>query len=178
MQKNPLLAVLLVLCVVLLCAASMLYVLKESESRQKVAFQVQLNEATLAHKKFEGDLKEMQISNSTLEEKIRSQDEKIKDLHTRLKEERRSYEKVQAQLLAKEAEIAELQTKLQNEEREKQDLLMRLEKQYADYYDMKFQLSSMLKTKEELELKAREMAENGPISLGTVVVRQNDRFKK
>ena len=43
---------------------------------------------------------------------------------------------------------------------------------------MKSQLENLLKTKEELELKAKELAENGPVSLGTVIVRQTAPAKK
>ena len=167
----------LVACAVLFCAASVFYVLKEREEKEKLSLRSELSQASDHQKKLEADLHELQVSNSSFQERIKFQEDKISELAQSVEAVRAEREKAQAVVLEKESEIEKLRAQIQNAEREKRDLLSRLDKQYAEYYDMKFQLNSILKTKEELEKKARELAENGPVYLGTVIIRQNEGSK-
>ena len=48
-----------------------------------------------------------------------------------------------------------------------------LEKLNERFLSMKFQLENLMKTKEELEVKAKEIVEQEGVSLGTVVIRQS-----
>jgi chromosome segregation ATPase len=153
-------------------AAVTLYFLKENEKNEKLHIRQELTDTVAAQKKLELDLQTAQLSVASLEEKVKSQEEIILNIKHSLDEQKELREKVESQILVKEAEIQGLRNQAFKAEEEKRDLQVRLEKQYEDYYDMKTQLGNILKTKEELEAKAKELAENGPISLGTVVVRQ------
>lgn len=160
------------LMIVAIGAAVVLYFLKENEKNEKIHIRQELTDTVSAQKKLEVDLQTAQLSAAALEERVKSQEEIILNIKHNLDEQKAMREKVESQILVKEAEIQELRSQAHKAEEEKRDLQVRLEKQYEDYYDMKTQLGNLLKTKEELEAKTKELAENGPVSLGTVVVRQ------
>lgn len=153
--------------------ASVFYFLKEKEKNEKLSVSLQLTEAVSSQKKLEESLQTLRISGASLEEKVQSQEEIILTIKHSLDEQQALRQKAESEITIKESEIRELRAQVLRAEEEKRDLQSRLEKQYEDYYNMKTQLSTILKTKEELEAKAKELAENGPVSLGTVVIRQN-----
>lgn len=164
---------LVVLLVVAVSTASVLFFLKDGETRDKQRVSKELDGLALAEKKLEADLQALQVASAALKEKTQYQEERLASVARDLEEQRLLRQKAEAAIAVKEGEIGELRKQIQRAGEEKKDLEGRLEKQYEDYYLMKNQLSDMLKTKEALEQKAKELAENGPVSLGTVIVRSN-----
>ena len=156
-----------------IAAAGVFYYLKENEKNEKLRIGAQLTEAVSSQKKLETDLQALQLSAASLEAKLKSQEEKITSIQAELGEQQELRQKAEWQITLKQAEIESLKTQIHKGEDAKRDLQSKLEKQYEDYYNMKTQLANVLKTKQELEAKAKELAENGPVSLGTVVVRRN-----
>ena len=161
------------LLVVAVSAASVFYFLKEVERKDKMRVRQELDGLALSEKKLEGDLQNLQVASASLKEKVQYQEITIASVTLELEEQRALRQKAEGAIAVKEGEINEIKKQLERAREEKQELERRLEKQYEDYYVMKSQLSDLLKTKEALEEKAKELAENGPISLGTVIVRPN-----
>ena len=156
-----------------LCTASVFYFLKENEAGEKLRAQRQLEGVTQAQRKLEGDMMDLRVSSAELREKISRQEETIASLTQDLTEQRSLRQKAEAEIAVKQAEMEGLHERIRKADEARAELENRLEKQYEDYYQMKTQLGTLLKTKEELEQKAKELAENGPVSLGTVIIRQN-----
>lgn len=153
--------------------ASMLYFLKETERQEKLRVREELNETVSLKKKLETEISKLKASTASLEGRLKSHEEVIATIKQNLDEQQLLRQKAEVDLFVKQTEIENLKNQIRKADDEKRDLQSRLEKQYEDYYNMKTQLSSILKTKEELEARAKELAENGPVSLGTVIIRQN-----
>ena len=169
-SKSFLLRVLLAVAVF---TALILFFVKESEKREKLLIHHELDALKLSQKKLESDLVESRVSAESLKEKVRLQEETIAATARNLQEEEALRRTAEQTVAVKDIEIGELRKQIQKLEQDNDDLGSRMEKQYENYYQMKTQLEALLKTKEELEQKAKDLAENGPVSLGTVIVRQH-----
>ena len=78
-----------------------------------------------------------------------------------------------AKIQEKELQIQNLKSKIDEVKSEKQGVLRDLDKLYQHHLKTEFQLENLTKTKEELEKKAKEIAEKEGVSLGTVVIKQS-----
>ena len=66
-----------------------------------------------------------------------------------------------------------MKTKVEYIRAEKEYAVKSLEKLNEEYLNMKFHLENLIKTKEELEVKAKELSEKEGVALGTVVIKQS-----
>ncbi len=158
-----------------LCLAAVFYFLKENEAGLRLSAQKQLAEVSESQKNLEEDMTELRFSSEQLKEKLAHHEETILSLTADLEEQRQLRQKAESEIEVKKAEIEQLQERIRAADKDRDEIEKRLEKQYEDYYQMKTQLGLLLKTKAELEQKAKELAENGPVSLGTVILRSNSR---
>src|SRR3989338_5565869 len=92
----------LVACAMLFCATTIFYVLKEREKKERLSLQHELTQAFDSQKKLEAELHEIQISNSTFQERIKSQEDKINQLTQAMEAANAEREKAQAVVFEKE----------------------------------------------------------------------------
>lgn len=159
--------------VILLYSTIVLFVIKESEKDKRIALQKRLDEVIVAKQDVETRMREMELLSVEIRSDLKLQREKVSMLTERLEEEKKLCAKYSGQLQQREFEMQSLKTKLQEEEAEKESLLKRLEKMNEEYLGLKFQLENLMKTKEEMEAKARELADKEGVSLGTIVINQS-----
>lgn len=156
----------------LLFAAVFLYIMKENERDKRVGLQRQVDELMMKEQAFEAKLKETEIANAQMAASIKFQEEKINMLAKSLEDEKEERGKNLAKIQGKEIETQNLKAKIEEVKAEKEGALKSLEKLNEEYLNMKFYMENLIKTKEELEKKAKDLAEREGVSLGTVVIKQ------
>ncbi len=161
------------LSIVLLCTTVSFYILKENEKEKKIAIQKSLDETKAAKQSLENRLKDIEITNAELKTSIKSQEEKISMLSQTIEGEKLANKGYLANIQERDSDIEKLKAKIEEEKAEKEALLNQLEKLNENYLNMKFHLENLIKTKEELEKKAKELAEKEGISLGAIVIKQS-----
>lgn len=159
--------------VILLYAAIVLYVMKENERGKVTALQKRVEEVTVVKDLLEVKMKEVEIANAELKTAIKSDEEKITALTKTFDDEQAAHGRDVARLQQNEAELKSVKAKLDEERTERDDLAKRLERLNEEYLNLKFQLENLLKTKEEMERKAKEMADKEGVSLGTIVIKRS-----
>ncbi len=160
--------------ILLLFTIIFLYVTKANERDKGVGLQKQVEELTIKGQNFEARLKETEIANAQMASSIKFQEEKINILAKELEDEKAANGKSIAKIQEKESEIQNLKARIEEAKAEKRGIARDLEKLYDHHLKMEFQLENVLKTKEELENRAREVAEKEGVSLGTVVIKQSN----
>ncbi|MDO8535934.1 MAG: hypothetical protein Q7S30_02870 [Candidatus Omnitrophota bacterium] len=165
-------AISFIIIVLLLFTTIFLYITKESEKDKRISLQRQVEELTIKGKNFEDKLKETEITNAQMAASIKFQEEKINMLVKGLEDEKEARARSIASMQAKEIEAANLKAKIDEVKAQKEDVMRSLEKLNEEYLNMKFHLENLIKTKEELEVKAKELSEKEGVSLGTVIVKQ------
>lgn len=163
----PFIAILL-----LLFTTVFLYIMKENERDKRIGLQRQVDELIMKEQGFEAKLKETEIANAQMAASIKFQEEKINMLAKSLEDEKEERGKNLAKIHGKEIEIQNLKAKIEEIKTEKEGALRSLEKLNEEYLNMKFYMENLIKTKEELEKKAKDLAEKEGVSLGTVVIKQ------
>lgn len=158
--------------ILLLFAAVFLYIMKENERDKRVGLQRQVDELMMKEQAFEAKLKETEIANAQMAASIKFQEEKINMLAKSLEDEKEERGKNLAKIQGKEIETQNLKAKIEEVKAEKEGALKSLEKLNEEYLNMKFYMENLIKTKEELEKKAKDLAEREGVSLGTVVIKQ------
>lgn len=163
-----------VVAVILLSFTSLsLYVAKAMETDKRLSIQKRLDAISLEKTALETRVKELESSQSISDSNARAQEEKIaaltKDLETAKTANGASYASIQE----RESEIRRLKARIEELSQDKQKAMQDLEAMNERALNMKFQLENLLKTKEEMEKKAKEIANSEGVSLGTVVIRQN-----
>ncbi|MFA5084885.1 MAG: hypothetical protein WC482_00795 [Candidatus Omnitrophota bacterium] len=166
-------AISLLVIILLLFAAIFLYVTKEGERNKRISLQKQIEELTIKGQNFEVKLKEAEIANIQMAASIKFQEEKINLLTKGLEDEKEARGRNLAKIQEKEIEIQNLRAKMEEIKIEKRGIARDLEKLYEHHLNMEFQFENLIKTKEELEKKAKELAEKDGVSLGTVVIKQS-----
>ena len=161
------------LTLVFLSLSVALYLSDQRNRRENAVLTAELDHATAVKQELKKKLQELDYEKKALEINIKFHEEKIQLLTQQLDQERAELKDAEAKLIMKDSEIERMRTLLGREREEKTALSERIDKQAEDVFALREQLRTMLKTKEELEKKARDLAENGPVSLGTIVVRQN-----
>ncbi len=146
---------------------------REVEKKEKVRVQEELKVAVEKQNALQESLNQIRTSAEGLDQEVKSQDLHIQDLMTRLSQQETLRLSAEQEIAKKISEIEELRKLIAKIEAEKKDIELRLEQQYAQYYEMRAHLEATIKTKEELELRAKDLAENGPVSLGAVIIRQS-----
>lgn len=162
-----------VVIVLLLFAVGSLYVMKENEKEKRTNLQRQVDALTIEKQNFEVRLKDLEVANAQAASSIKFQEEKISALVKDLGDEKAASGKNISRLQDKEFEIESLKTKIEEIKAEKLEMQKNAEKLNEDYLNMKFQLQNLIKTKEELEKKAKEIADKEGVSLGTVVIKRS-----
>ncbi len=161
----------------LLCASVgvsvVFYQDREAEKREKTRIHEELKQAVETQKELQASLNEIQTSAAGLDQQVKSQDLHIQDLMARLSQQESLRLSAEQEIAKKISEIDELRKLIAKIEAEKKDIELRLEQQYAQYYEMRAHLEATIKSKEELEIRAKDLAENGPVSLGAVIIRQS-----
>jgi chromosome segregation ATPase len=165
-------AISFIVIILLLFTTIFLYITKESEKDKRISLQKQVEELTIKGQNFEAKLKETEIANAQMAASIKFQEEKINMLAKGLEEEKEARSRSLASIQAKEIEAQNLKSKIEEIRAEKEGVMKGLEKLNEEYLNMKFHLENLIKTKEELEIKAKELSEKEGISLGTVIVKQ------
>ena len=160
--------------ILLLLTTIFLYMMKENERDKGISLQKQVEELTIKGQSFEAKLKETEIANAQMATSIKFQEDKINILAKDLEDEKAANGKSTAKIQEKESEIQNLKAKIEEVKAEKRGIAKDLEKLYEHHLKMEFQLENVLKTKEELENRAREVAEKEGVSLGTVVIKQSN----
>lgn len=150
-----------------------LFVMKEGEKDRRITLQKRFDDLTVTKSELEMKLKETESANSEIKANIKFQEDKISMLTQRLEEEKAQTARSTAKFQEKEIQIQNLKVRIDEEKTEKAGLIKQLEKINADYLAMKVQLEYMMKSKEEVEKKAKEMAEKEDVSLGTIVITQS-----
>ncbi|OGW93498.1 MAG: hypothetical protein A3G36_02525 [Omnitrophica bacterium RIFCSPLOWO2_12_FULL_45_13] len=158
--------------ILLLFTAVFLYIMKENERDKRVGLQRQVDELMMKEQAFEAKLKETEIANAQMAASIKFQEEKINMLAKSLEDEKEERGKNLAKIQGKEIETQNLKAKIEEVKAEKEGALKSLEKLNEEYLNMKFYMENLIKTKEELEKKAKDLAEREGVSLGTVVIKQ------
>ena len=154
---------LMIACSILLCVVVTLFVMKEAEKDRRINTQKKLDETVAIEKELERTLHGLEIANADLKGTIRLQEEKINVIAERLNVS-------EAGIKEKDAELGTLRARMEDAIREKEELSKRLDKSFEDYLSIKFQLENLVKTREELEKRAKDIAEKEGISLGTIVI--------
>lgn len=149
-----------------------LFIMKEAEKDKRVTLQKRHDDLTTVKQELETKLKEIESANAEIKANVRFQEDKIAMLTQRLEEERSQNARSFTRFQEKEIQIQNLKVRIDEEKAEKAGLIRQLEKMNADYLAMKVQLEYMIKSKEEVEKKAKEMAEKQDVSLGTIVITQ------
>lgn len=160
--------------ILLLFAVVSLYVIKENEKEKRTNLQRQVDSLTIEKQNLEGKIKELELTGAQTASSIKFQEEKISALAKDLEDEKAAVVKNINVLQEKEFEIQSLKTKIEEMKAEKTEIQKSAEKLNEDYLNMKFQLQNLIKTKEELEKKAKEIAEKEGVSLGTVVIKRSN----
>lgn len=171
-ESKILSAISVVTIILLLFTTIFLYITRESERDKRMGLQKQVEELTIKGQNFEAKLKETEIANAQMAASIKFQEEKINMLVKGLEDEKEARSKSLASVQAKELETQSLKAKIEEIRAEKEGVMRNLEKLNEEYLNMKFHLENLIKTKEELEVKAKELSEKEGISLGTVIVKQ------
>lgn len=172
-DDNIFLIALLITVVFLLFSVFALFVMKEGEKDKRLTLQKQFDTLTTEKQVVEGKLKEMEITHAQALSNIKFQEEKIAMLSKSINDEKAINNTNTTKIQEKEFEIQRLKTKVDEVLAEKRGALMDLEKLNERHLNMKFQMENLMKTKEELEKKAKEVAEQEGVSLGTVVIKQS-----
>ena len=172
-ENNIQLTILSMAAAVFLCLAAFFFFLKETEHREKTALKTNFDKVVTSEEDLKKQLKELEISKSELETTVKFHEDKITLLTRGLEAEETRLKQSESKLLQKDMDIDELKAKLAQAIQERDALVQRLDKQSEEVYSLKYQLDTILKSKEELEKKARDLAEKGPVSLGTIVIKQN-----
>lgn len=158
--------------ILLLFAAGSLYMMKENEKDKRINLQRQVDTLTIEKQNLEVRLKESEVANTQAASAIKFQEEKIGMLSKNLEDEKTAADKNITRLQEKEFEIQNLKARIEEARAEKQEAQRNTEKLNEDYLNIKFQLENLIKTKEELEKKAKELADKEGVSLGTVVIKR------
>ena len=156
----------------LLFATVSLYMVKESEKDKRINLQKQVEELLSKEQDLDAKIKDMELANAQMAANTKFQEEKISMISKYLEDERAANSKNLAKMQEKEFEIQSLKAKIEEAKTDKESAASNLEKLNENYLNMKFQLENLLKTKEELEKKAKDVAEKEGISLGTVVIKR------
>ena len=159
--------------ILLLFTTVFLYIMKENERDKRSGLQRQVDELMIKGQGFEAKLKETEIANAQMAVSIKFQEEKISMLAKSLEDEKDARSKNLAKIQGKEIETQNLKAKIEEVKAEKEGVLKSLEKLNEEYLNMKFYMENLIKTKEELEKKAKDLAEKEGVSLGTVVIKQS-----
>ena len=177
MQKNINLSFILlsVLAAMLLVSLALLYNQKEAEQKMRANTERRLEEALVAKKALEAKLREAESENASIRNSLKAGEEKFAALSRSLEEEKASVAKTASGAQEKEAQIALLKARLAESDKERERLLRDLERLNNEHLQLKFYFENMMKTKEEMDKKAKEIAEKQGVSLGTIVVQQDSR---
>jgi len=160
---------------ILLITTIAFYVIKENQKEKIGTLQKHLDETTAAKQNLEVKLKDVEIANAEMKSAVAAKDEKIDMLNKYLEEQKTLNGKAISKLQERDFEIRSLKAKIEEEKAEKEELIKRSDKLHENYLNIKFQLANLIKTKEEMERKARELADKEGVSLGTVVIKQAPR---
>lgn len=160
--------------ILLIISVGSLYMMKEGERDKKMELQKQVDSLTMEKQNLESKLKETEIVNAQTAANIKIQEEKISMLLKNIEEEKASNSKSAAEIKGKEVEIQNLKGKIEEIRAEKMEALRTLNRLNEAYLNLKFQLENLTKTREELENKAKELAEKEGVSLGTVVIKRSN----
>ncbi len=150
-----------------------LFVMKEGERDKRITLQKRFDDISVTKQELETKLKEIESANAEIKANVKFQEDKISMLTQRLEEEKSQNARSTAKFQEKEIQIQNLKVRIDEEKAEKAGMIKQLEKLNGDYLAMKVQLEYMMKSKEEVEKKAKEMAEKEDVSLGTIVITQS-----
>ena len=164
-----------VVIILLLFLAVYLYMMKENEKDKRMSLQKQFDVLTVEKQNLEARLKDADVANVQATSNIKFQEEKIDMLSKGLEEEKAANNKNIAKIQEKEFEIQNLKAKVDEVRGEKLESLRTLSRLNEEYMNLIFQLENLVKTKEELEKKAKEVAEQEGVSLGTVIIKRPDK---
>ena len=164
-----------VVCFILLYSTVAFYIMEEGEKGKKNALQKKFDEVTAVKQGLEAKLKEAEMLTVELKTRLKTQEETIDTMTKSIDEAKSENNRNFIKLQSRENEIRAMKTKLENEKAEKDSLLKKIEKANEDYLNLKVQLENMLKTKEEIDRKAKELVEKEGVSLGTIVVNEQQR---
>lgn len=160
--------------IILLFASGFLYIMKESEKDKRISLQRQADALTIEKQNLETKLKDSEIANVQIQSSVKFQEEKIDMLYKELEDEKTANSKNITKLQEKEFEIQNLRARIEESKAEIQEARKSAEALNEDRLNMKFQLENLIKTKEELEKKAKEIADKEGVSLGTVVIKRQE----
>jgi chromosome segregation ATPase len=174
-QINQPLLLLSVVAAMLLVSTVMLYIAKEAEKTEKANAQRRLSEALEARKTIEAKLREIENEAAGAKSSLKAQEEKIAALSKDLEEQKSASAKYAAAIKEKEAEIDCLKIRLAEAKAERDKLVGDLQRLNDEHVQLKFYFENIMKSKEEIDKKAKEIAEKQGISLGTIVIKQNSK---
>ncbi len=174
-RKEILTIALAITSVVLLGAVVVTYVRGQAEKERRIVIQKNFNDISTAKQELEGRMKDAEILNAQMKEKIADREGKIQMLLRQVDDEKAVGAKAGLLLQEKESELCVLRSKLEEDKAEKKELIERFNKLSEDYVVLKSYLKYTIKTKEELERKAKELSEKEDVSLGTIVIQQGSK---
>jgi len=172
--KNPLI-ILAVVSGILLCSVVMLYSMKEAEKEKRVNVQRHLDEVLVAKQEIETKLRDAEIENSGIKANLKAEEEKLAVISKNLEDEKAAGAKTAAAAQEKDTEITYLKAKLAESNAERDKLLDDMQRLNEEQVRLKFYLENIMKTKEEMDKKAKEIAEKQGVSLGTIVINQKGK---
>lgn len=171
-DSNVFLTASFIVIIMLLFAVGSMYMIKESEKDKRINLQKQVDSLLIEKQNLEIKLKDAEVANIQISSNIRLQEEKINALAKELEGQKTINDKNAAKLREKEMETQNLKDRIEEVRGERLDALKTLDRLNEAYLNLKFQLENLMKTKEELEDKAKEIAEKEGVSLGTVVIKR------
>jgi len=170
-MKNPVILLALT-SAILLVGVIVLYSAKEGERAKKVSIQKELDTVAAAKLDAELRLRELEVANAGLMNDLAAQRERHNAVVKELENEKAMSRQHASAIKESDAKMGALMSKIDDLREERDSLMKDLEKLNEEYLNVKFYLANMLNTKEEMEKKAKELAEKQGVSLGTIVINQ------
>jgi chromosome segregation ATPase len=161
--------------IMLLVSTVALYNTKESEKKSRMDAQYMLDETRKAKQALELRLRDMEAESAAVKASLKDADEKIAVLSKYLEDEQALAGPKAAEIKERDAEILRLQARLEYIEAERSKLAGDIEKLNYEYMRLEFYFKNIMQAKEELDKKAKELAEREGVSLGTIVVKQGSK---
>lgn len=171
-EDNIFLLTAIIAIILLLFAVVSMYITKEREKDARINLQKQVDMLVVQKDGLESRLKETEALQAKALSDIRVQEEKIASLSKALEEEKASNASNVSKIQEKEFELRHIKMKVDEVTAEKKAAMSDMENMNERLLSMKFQLENLLKTKEEMEKKAKEIADQEGVSLGTVVIKR------
>lgn len=175
----------LIVIIILVFFCGILFILKSGEKGRRVQVEKKLVEVIKAKEETQKSLNELKLSKTDLETKISNLETEMKKLSESLTKEKEEKNTLKSNLDAKEAILNDINSQLEREKSEKESLNDRLIKTQRDYDNIKSQFDQLSKTRDEMEIKLKELAESpmvkssreGGIELEKIVVSADSKLK-